>query len=57
MTREAQADMADLQRRLESDGISDRPANNSGNAQDLDAAFEVARQEALVRSCRPISVT
>lgn len=49
MTREAQADMADLQRRLESDGISDRPANNSGNAQDLDAAFEVARQEALVR--------
>ena len=49
MTREAQADMADLQRHLQGDGISQESANNGGSAQDLDAAFEQARQEVLVQ--------
>ncbi len=49
MTREAQADMADLQRHLQGDGITQETASNGGNAQDLDAAFQQARQEVLVQ--------
>ncbi|WP_322174915.1 AAA family ATPase [Acutalibacter caecimuris] len=48
MTKEAQADMEDLQRHLKLDGV-EGPAGNGGNAQDLDAAFEVARQETLAQ--------
>lgn len=49
MTREARADMEDLERHLKNDGIASETANNAGNAQDLDAAFEVARQEVLAQ--------
>lgn len=49
MTREAQADMEDLQRQLKSDGVPMDGANNGGNAQDIDTAFEVARQETLAQ--------
>ena len=47
MRQQAQADMADLQRHLEMDGVESRSASNGGSAQDLDAAFSLARQEAL----------
>ncbi len=49
MTREARADMEDLERHLKNDGISSETANNAGNAQDIDGAFEVARQEVLAQ--------
>lgn len=49
MTQEARADMEDLELHLKSDGIEARPANNGGSAQDLDQAFEVARQETLAQ--------
>lgn len=45
LAQEARADMADLQRQLEEDGVSQQAANNNGAAADLDAAFEVARVE------------
>ena len=47
LTREAKADMADLERHLQADGI-DTPAvvRNSGAPVDMDMAFQVARQEA-----------
>jgi len=49
MTREAQADMEDLQRRLESDGVTPQTSGNGGGAKELDAAFETARREALAQ--------
>lgn len=42
-----QADMADLERHLESDGVTPQVSNNSGGADQLDAAFEKARAEVL----------
>lgn len=47
MTREVQADMDDLQRHLESDGVSAGTSGNSGSAVDLNAAFDAARREVL----------
>lgn len=49
MTREAQADLADLEKHLESDGVTSQTVNNSGGAVELDAAFSTARQETLTR--------
>ncbi len=49
MTREAQADMDELQKRLESDGVVSKTSGNSGSAGDLDAAFETAKNETLIR--------
>ncbi len=49
MTREAQADMDELQKRLESDGVVFQTSGNSGSAGDLDAAFETAKNETLTR--------
>lgn len=49
MTREAQADLADLELHLAADGMASAQANNAGNGQDLDMAFQVARQETLVQ--------
>ena len=46
LTREAQADMAGLERQLREDGVDHRAAaGNQGPPQDLDAAFETARME------------
>ncbi len=42
-----QADMADLERHLESDGVTAGTSGNSGGADDMNAAFEKARAEAL----------
>ena len=42
-----QADMADLERHLESDGVTPQASNNAGGADQLDAAFEKARAEVL----------
>ena len=47
MTREAQEDMAGLRLQLEQDGVEEQTARNGGNAQDIETAFQVARQEAL----------
>jgi len=50
LTQEAKADMADLQRRLEEDGVDTKASSqNSGAPADLDKAFETARQEAAQR--------
>ncbi len=49
MTREAQSDLADLELHLAADGMASAQANNGGNVQDLDMAFQVARQETLVQ--------
>ena len=47
MAREAQEDMAGLRLQLEQDGVGDQTARNGGSAQDIETAFQVARQEAL----------
>ncbi|MCI9543397.1 MAG: AAA family ATPase [Acutalibacter muris] len=49
MTREAQADMDELQRRLESDGVSSETSGNTGSPAALAGAFETARRETLGR--------
>lgn len=47
LTREAKADMADLERHLQADGIDTQAVvRNSGAPVDMDMAFQVARQEA-----------
>ena len=43
MTREAQADMDELQRRLESDGVSSETSGNTGSPAALAGAFEIGR--------------
>ncbi len=46
LTNEAQADLADLERHLEQDGVKAGSAGNAGSEKDLDAAFAQARKEA-----------
>ena len=50
LTRQAKADMAGLELRLQADGVDHRAAAaNQGSPQDLDSAFETARLEAVSR--------
>ena len=50
LAQEARADMADLQRQLEEDGVDRQAlASNNGAPADIDAAFEVARVEAACK--------
>ncbi len=46
LTKEAQADMADLERHLKQDGVESGSAGNGGSGKDLEAAFAKAREEA-----------
>ena len=50
LTRQAKADMAGLELRLQADGVDHRAAAaNQGSPKDLDIAFETARLEAVSR--------
>ena len=50
LTREARSDMADLSRHLREDGLDkDSVALNSGNAQQISSAFDIARAETASR--------
>ncbi len=46
LTAETQADLAELEQRLQKDGVQEGPAGNGGSPRDLEAAFEGAREEA-----------
>lgn len=49
LTRETQADLAELEQHLQRDGIENSTAKNGGNAKNIDAAFETAKRETCER--------
>lgn len=49
LTRDAQAELGDLEQHLKEDGIEHASSGNQGNPQDLEKAFETAGQEAAER--------